>query len=157
MIDFRDILKPDCTRFDIDVRSKKAALEDASELLAERTPGMNARRLLEGLLDRERLGSTGLGEGIAIPHCRSDECRAPMSAFLKAKSPVDFDAMDDEPVDLLFVLTVPQGETRMHLEILGALARVFDEPANAAALRGAGSDGALYDALQRQLDLAQQE
>jgi PTS system nitrogen regulatory IIA component len=65
--------------------------------------------------------------------------------------------MDDEPVDLLFVLTVPQGETRMHLEILGALARVFDEPANAAALRRAGSDGALYDALQRQLDLAQQE
>ncbi len=157
MIDFRDILKPDCTRFDIDVRSKKAALEDASEWLAERWQGISARRLLEGLLDRERLGATGLGEGIAIPHCRTGECSAPVAAFLKASKPVDFDAVDDQPVDLLFVLAVPEGENRAHLEILGALARVFDEPANAAALRGAGSDGALYDALQRQLDMAQQE
>ena len=156
MIDFRQILHPTCARVCVDTQSKKAALERASELLAERFSEIDRRRLLEGLLARERLGSTGLGEGVAIPHCRSEDCRAPAAALLRVR-PVDFDAPDDQAVDLLFVLAVPLHEQRIHLEILGTLARAFDDPGNLLALRRAGSDRELFDALQRQLDLAQRE
>ena len=76
MIDFHEILAPGCTRIGVVAQSKKAALEEASERIAAHMPSIEPRRLLEGLLERERLGSTGLGEGVAIPHCRSAECGA---------------------------------------------------------------------------------
>ena len=157
MIDFHEILAPACTRIGVVAQSKKTALEEASERIAAHMPSMEPRRLLEGLLARERLGSTGLGEGVAIPHCRSAQCAAPVAAFLATDRGIDFDAPDDAPVDLLFVLAVPVNEHRQHLEILGALARVFDDPGNLAALRAARSHQALFDTLQRQLALAQRE
>ena len=80
-----------------------------------------------------------------------------MAAFLATDRGIDFDAPDDVPVDLLFALAVPVNENRQHLEILGALARVFDDPGNLAALRAARSHQALFDTLQRQLALAQRE
>ena len=100
--------------------------------------------MFEHLLTRERLGSTGLGEGIAIPHCRID-CPRPMAALLRLETPVDFDAPDDAPVDLLFVLIVPPGETSAHLTTLAALARLFQSADNRAALRAGASDAELYD------------
>ena len=157
MIDFHEILSPACTVVGLPAQSKKALLEAASERIAARVPAIAPRALLEGLLKRERLGSTGLGEGVAIPHCRCAECRAPVAAFLATDGGIDFDAPDDGPVDLLFTLAVPVDEGRQHLEILGALARVFDDPGNLAALRRADTDAALYDTLQRQLGLAQRE
>lgn len=157
MIDFRAILPVECVRAGGLARSKKAALEEAAECLAERHPAIDARRLLVGLLKRERLGSTGLGGGVAIPHCRFEDCAAPVACLLRTPAPVEFDAPDDAGVDLLFVLAVPPGEQRAHLEILGGLARVFDHAPNLAALRQADGDGALHDALHAQLDLAQQE
>ncbi len=157
MIDFRQILVPACTRHDVAVQSKKAALEEASELLAAHYSGIDARLLLEGLLSRERLGSTGLGEGVAIPHCRFKTCPAPMAAFLKIRDAIDFDAPDDQRVDLLFVLAVPAHEQRIHLELLGALARTFDDPGALAALRRAANDRELFDSLQGCLAMAQRE
>ena len=154
MIDFRQILTPACTRVRVDTQSKKAVLEKASELLAYRFPEIDRRRLLEGLLNRERLGSTGLGEGVAIPHCRFKDCQTPASALLRTR-PIDFDAPDDKAVDLVFVLAVPLHEQRTHLEILGALARVFDDSSVLVALRRASTDQELFDVLQRQLDMAQ--
>ncbi len=157
MIDFHAILSPACTRVGVVAQSKKAALEEASVRIAAVEPAIEARGLLEGLLERERLGSTGLGEGVAIPHCRCAECRTPVAAFFATDSGIDFDAPDDAPVDLLFTLAVPVDEHRQHLEILGALARVFDDPANLAALRRARSHEALFDAFQRQLASVQRE
>ena len=157
MVDFGQILVPACVRVGVVAQSKKVALEEASETIAAHVPEIDARRLLEGLLERERLGSTGLGEGVALPHCRSDECLSPVAAFMATASEIDFDAPDDAPVDLLFTLAVPVNEHRLHLEILGALARVFDDPGNLAALRRADSDQALFDTLQRQLMAAQRE
>ena len=155
MIDFRQILRPECTRR-VEARSKKAALEKGSELIAAHHADVDARRLLEGLLNRERLGSTGLGEGVAIPHCRLEECQHPTAALLTT-APIDFDAPDGQDVDLLFVLAVPLHGQRTHLEILGALARVFDDAGNLAGLRGAKTDAELFDTLQRQLAMAERE
>ncbi|MDE0190581.1 MAG: PTS sugar transporter subunit IIA, partial [Gammaproteobacteria bacterium] len=149
MIEFESILSPSCTHVGVDARSKKGVLEHACECLADAFPEIEPRRLLEGLLARERLGSTGLGEGVAIPHCRFDRCDAPMACFLKTREGIDFDGPDDQLVDLLFVLAVPLHEQRIHLEILGALARAFDDPGNLASLRRAATDQDLFDALQR--------
>lgn len=157
MIDFREILPLACVRADARARSQKMALEEACECLAARHPSVDARRLLEGLLNRERLGSTGLGDGVAIPHCRFDSCTNPVACLLRTREAIEFDAPDDAGVDLLFVLAVPPGDQSGHLEILGTLARVFDDQENLAALRAADGDRALFDALHRQLALAQQE
>ena len=156
VIDFHEILAPDCARVGVQARSKKAALAKASEIIAAHYAEIDARRLLEGLLSRERLGSTGLGEGVAIPHCRFDDCRTPAACLMRTH-PIDFDAPDDQAVDLLFVLAVPLHGQRTHLEILGALARAFDDPGNLATLRAAETDRELFDTLQRQLALAQRE
>ncbi|MCE2425380.1 MAG: PTS sugar transporter subunit IIA [Pseudomonadales bacterium] len=158
MIEFDKILKPGCTCIGVDVRSKKAILEEACERLANEFPDeVEPRRLLEGLLARERLGSTGLGEGVAIPHCRLEACDEPVACFMRTSSGIDFDGPDDRPVDLLLVLAVPLHEQRTHLEILGALARAFDDPANLGQLRRATTDRELFDVLQRQLVRSQQE
>lgn len=157
MIDFREILAPECTRTGVHAHSKKAALEAASELLAAHFPQLDARRLLEGLLSRERLGSTGLGEGVAIPHCRFEQCEQPVACCLKTDAALEFDAPDDVAVDILFVLAVPLHGQRVHLEILGALARAFDAPGSIAALRQAATHQGLYDALQGRLAASQQE
>jgi len=158
VIDFDKILSPACTRVGVEAQSKKGILEEASERLAAEFPAeIDSRRLLEGLLNRERLGSTGLGEGVAIPHCRFDTCQHPLACFLRTREGIDFDGPDEEPVDLLFVLAVPLHEQRTHLEILGALARAFDDPSNLVALRRAATDRELFMTLQRQLALTQRE
>ena len=157
MIEFETILSPSCTHVGVEARSKKGVLERACQCLAEAYPSIEPRRLLEGLLARERLGSTGLGEGVAIPHCRFERCNAPVACFLRTREGIDFDGPDDQLVDLLFILAVPLHEQRIHLEILGALARAFDDPGNLASLRLAATDRELFDTLQRQLAMSQRE
>ena len=155
MIEFETILSPACTHVGVEARSKKGVLETACLCLGDAFPAIEPRRLLEGLLARERLGSTGLGEGVAIPHCRFERCDAPVACFLTTREGIDFDGPDDQLVDLLFVLAVPLHEQRIHLEILGTLARAFDDPGNLASLRRATTDQELFDTLQRQLVMSQ--
>ena len=143
MIDWREMLPPDSAKARFDAATKKAALEAASEAVAAARPQLDPRRLLEALLARERLGSTGLGTGVAIPHCRLKGCDAPAAALLRLREPVDFGAPDGEPVDLLFTLVVPDGEQQRHLQLLARLAAAFDPAANREALRRADDDGAL--------------
>jgi nitrogen PTS system EIIA component len=144
MTDIRALLSPDRTRVAVDARSRKRALELAAEMIAEGNPALSASAIFENLMTRERLGSTGLGEGIAIPHCRVDGA-APAAALLRLAAPVDFNSIDDAPVDLLFVLVVPTSETQTHLTTLSTLARVFQSDANRRALRQQDNDRALYD------------
>ena len=134
--------------------SKKAALEDASEIVAASHPDMAARRIFEELLARERLGNTCLGEGVAIPHCRMP-CERPAGALLRLAPPLDFEALDGRPVDLVFALVVPGGEQQRHLELLGALAGVLNSAANREALRRADDDAELRETLLRMVDGAE--
>ncbi|TDJ25091.1 MAG: PTS fructose transporter subunit IIA [Gammaproteobacteria bacterium] len=146
MTDITHILSQERTRNDVPARSRKRVLEKASDLLCEGNEQLSGRTLFDELLARERLGSTGLGDGVAIPHCRiaCDEIRA---AFLKLKEPIDYDAPDGQPVDLLFVFVVPTAENHAHLEVLADLARIFGEPDNRARLRRATSSTELYEEL----------
>lgn len=146
MADISRILDRASTRNDADAQSRKRALELASDLLAASHPELSARVLFDGLMNRERLGSTALGEGVAIPHCRIN-CSRIVGAFVKLAQPIDYDAPDGDPVDLLFVLVAPPDEPSAHLEVLAMLARVFQDPASRKQLRSRDSDAALYEEL----------
>jgi len=122
----------------VPAQSRKRSLDFAADLLAEQCPDVDARPLFDALMERERLGSTGIGEGVAIPHCRL-QCPAMMAAFFRLAEPVDYDAPDDVPVDLVFVLVAPPGENSAHLKVLATLAGVFRDEATRGRLRRAGS------------------
>ena len=124
--------------------SKKRVLEQIANLVARELPDLDGQDIFESLIAREKLGSTGFGNGIAIPHCRLPGCTAPISALLRLDAAVDFDAIDGAPVDLLFVLLVPEAATDAHLELLRQIASMLDRSDVRASLRQAESSEALY-------------
>lgn len=142
-IRIEDILTPERTLTDAPVSSKKKLLEYLASFIANQTQS-SATDIFERLLSRERLGSTGIGEGIAIPHCRLPTCEQPFGLLLKLDEAIDFDAMDHRPVDLVFALVVPEEANNQHLQVLAMLARNFTEPEFREALRNAPDAKQLY-------------
>jgi PTS system nitrogen regulatory IIA component len=124
--------------------SKKRVLEQIANLVARELPDLDGQDIFESLIAREKLGSTGFGNGIAIPHCRLPGCNAPISALLRLDAAVDFDAIDGAPVDLLFVLLVPEAATDAHLELLRQIASMLDRSDVRDRLRQAQSNESLY-------------
>ncbi len=124
--------------------SKKRILEYIAHLIATDVPGIDEDVLFESLVAREKLGSTGFGNGIAIPHCRLIGCTTPISAVLHLETAIDFDAIDGEPVDLLFVLLVPEEATDQHLELLRQIAGIFEQDDVRERLRNAPTSADLY-------------
>ena len=139
-----DILSLENTALDVPGGSKKRVLENLSHFLADRTTEIDSDELYQGLLARERLGSTGIGEGVAIPHCRMASCSKITGAFLKLEDPVDFDAIDTVPVDLVFALIVPEEQNDEHLQVLSAIAELLQNEEVRAELRRAPSAEHLY-------------
>lgn len=154
MIRLEDILTPARSHVNVPGGSKKRVLEYIARLFAEEQPGIDADLLFDSLVAREKLGSTGFGNGIAIPHCRFAGCTSPLGAILHLDDLVDFDAIDGAPVDLLFVLLVPEAATDEHLALLRQIAALFDDEELRERLRQAPDNGSLY---QRVLDAQQQE
>jgi nitrogen PTS system EIIA component len=138
------ILTPERTLCNLSGVSKKRFLTTISEHIAQTTPGLDAEAIYTALLAREQLGSTGIGNGIAIPHCRVNECRQTVGALVKLDEGIDFDAVDSQQVDLLFVLIVPAEEASEHLRVLAGLARLFHQEEFCQALRVSQSDEELY-------------
>lgn len=142
-----DFLSADRIACDIDLQSKKKALEQLSELLTREQTSLNAVDIFDSLLSRERLGATGLGHGIALPHGRIKNCTKSTGALLRLKQGVDFDAIDGQPVDLLFALIVPEESTDEHLQILSMLASMFSNADLRKKLRSAGSADSIFQLL----------
>lgn len=111
---------------DLDVTSKKRVFEHAG-LIFENTLGVGRGQVFDALFARERLGSTGLGHGIAIPHGRIKGLREAAGAFVRTQAPIPFEAPDGDPVQLIFVLLVPEKATDLHLQILSELAQLFSD------------------------------
>lgn len=128
--------------------SKKRVLEQLSQLLAANQEELSQNQVFDSLLSRERLGSTGLGHGVAIPHGRLKENSNTLAAFIKLQQGVDFDASDNEPVDLLFALLVPEEATEEHLQLLAQLARMFSDETLVQKLRTATDSRSLLTAIQ---------
>lgn len=112
----------------VEASSKKRAFEEVG-LLFENLHGLNRALVTDSLFTRERLGSTGLGHGVAIPHGRIKGLKAPMAAVLQLAQPIGFDAPDDQPVSLLIFLLVPEAATQKHLEILSEIAELLSDSA----------------------------
>ena len=121
---------------DVPAEDKQAVFEQAAALLETKT-GIKRSQILDSLLARERMGSTGLGQGIAIPHGRVKGLHAAVGCFIRTRAPIPFDAPDDAPVRLIFVLLVPEKSTDLHLEILSELAQLFSDRAVRADLAAA--------------------
>ncbi len=138
-----DFITEQRVRCALDIASKKRLLEALAGLLAAGHPRLDPDLVFERLLERERLGSTGLGHGIALPHARVKEVSEALGAFVSTARGVDYDAVDGEPVDLAFALLVPESATEEHLQLLAQLAGLFSDPEVRARLRESETPAAI--------------
>lgn len=123
---FSQILAAENVLLDLDVSSKKRAFEQAG-LLFENNCGIARSTVSDNLFARERLGSTGLGHGVAVPHGRIKGLKSPLAAFVRLAEPIPFESPDGEPVNLLVFLLIPDHVTQQHLEILSEIAEMFSD------------------------------
>ena len=138
-----DFLKPEGVIPALKAQSKKQALLDLADH-AGRLSGLQERDIFETLLQRERLGSTGIGHGIAIPHGKLPKVERLFGLFARLERPIDFEALDGEPVDLMFLLVAPEAAGADHLKALARVARVLRDPSVTQKLRAAQDPSALY-------------
>ncbi len=137
------VITPESVLAGLKGNSKKQILQDLAGHCA-RVAGLNERLVFETLLQRERLGTTGIGQGISIPHGRIAGLARLVGFFAQLARPVDFDALDGEPVDLVFVLLAPEEAGADHLQALARIARLFRAPGIAQKLRQTDDAAALY-------------
>jgi PTS system nitrogen regulatory IIA component len=146
MIDLSDLIRPDSVLPSLKAGSKKQVLQALAEKAAALT-GLEEKTILEALLQRERLGSTGVGGGVAIPHARLPGIDRIFGMFAHLARPVDFEALDEQPVDLVFLMLAPEAAGADHLKALARIARILRDPGVVARLRASFDGTALYAVL----------
>ncbi|MFO1166681.1 MAG: PTS IIA-like nitrogen regulatory protein PtsN [Rhodoblastus sp.] len=143
-----DLISPQAVIPALKANSKKQALIEISEKAATLS-GLDSREVLDALIQRERLGSTGIGAGIAIPHGKLAKCGRIFGVFARLEKPIDFEALDDAPVDLMFLLIAPENAGADHLNALSRAARVLRDQSLVATLRSTRDPSAIYSILVR--------
>jgi len=143
MITVSDLTGPGAIVPKLKVSSKKQALQELAAFAAKLTGG-DERQICEVLLQRERLGTTGMGQGVAIPHGKMEGLSRLYGVFARLETPVDFDALDDQPVDLVFLLLAPEGAGADHLKALARISRLLRDPEMCEKLRGSDSADAIF-------------
>lgn len=123
--------------------SKKQALQEIAGFAAKLT-GQEERTIFDVLMQRERLGTTGVGQGVAIPHGKIEGLEKIHGVFARLETPIDFEALDDQPVDLIFMLLVPEGAGAEHLKVLARISRLLRDQDVCAKLRGSDNADAIY-------------
>ncbi|KQO77075.1 PTS IIA-like nitrogen regulatory protein PtsN [Rhizobium sp. Leaf262] len=144
-----DLLQQDAIIPALKVNSKKQLLQELAAK-ASKITGVPEREVFDVILQRERLGSTGVGHGIAIPHGKLASIDSIVGVFARLENAVDFEALDDQPVDLVFLLLAPEGAGADHLKALSRIARVLRDPELVAKLRATESDTAIYTFLNQE-------
>ena len=145
-MDLSDLIKPDAILASLKANSKKQAIQALAEKAATLT-GLTEREIFDTLLQRERLGSTGVGGGIAIPHGKLAKLDRIVGMFARLARPIDFEALDDQPVDLVFLLLAPEGAGADHLKALARIARLLRDQEVAKKLRASKDAQAIYSVL----------
>ena len=140
-----DILSPERCHCRIEGISKKRILFKISEIISENIDTLEAAEVFDALMAREQLGTTGLGNGIAIPHCRFAPCENIIGALITLDQPIDFDSLDNKPVDILFVLLVPREENDEHVRTLAELATLFNDEDFCYTIRHTNDSEDLYN------------
>jgi PTS system nitrogen regulatory IIA component len=141
-----DLLTSEAIVPTLKAHTKKQALQELSERAAQ-ISGLPAREIFDALLQRERLGSTGIGDGVAIPHGKLARIKTIFGIFARLERPIDFDALDGAPVDLIFLLITPETSGADHLKALACAARVLRDPAIVATIRATRDSSALYSVI----------
>jgi PTS system nitrogen regulatory IIA component len=142
------ILSPESAYCGLKLSSKKKVLEKVSELMAAKVD-VEAQEIFETILNREKLGSTGLGHGVAIPHGRLQDSKKAAAIFILLEEPVDYDSTDGQPVDVIFALLVPQDANTEQLKYLAQIAKLLSEEKLLSQIRHAHNDEALYSILEK--------
>jgi len=142
-MEIEDLLTPDAVIAKLGASSKKQALQELSKHAAAMT-GLNERTIFDTLLERERLGTTGVGHGIAIPHGKPPGLKRLHGLFARLEKPIDFDSVDEQPVDLIFLLLAPESAGADHLKALARVSRLLRDPKICEKLRGSESADALF-------------
>ncbi len=142
-MEINELIGPNAVVANLRVTSKKQALQELAKRAAELT-GQPERAIFEVLVERERLGTTGVGNGIAIPHGKLADLDRLYGLFARIETPIDFDAIDDQPVDLIFVLLAPETAGADHLKALARVSRLLRDRATCDKLRGTDSAEAIH-------------
>lgn len=143
-----DIIIPERVACDISASSKKRVLETIADMIGSSTnDSLVPQDVVDSLIARERLGSTGIGYGVAIPHGRLKDTDKAIAAFVQLHEGIDFDAADNQHVDLLFALLVPENSTEEHLQLLAQLAEMFSDEQFRSELRASKDRTAIYNLL----------
>ncbi len=142
-MDMADLISPQSVLPNLRVGSKKQALQELARHAAG-TIGVDERRIFEVLQERERLGTTGVGHGVAIPHGKLPQLTRLHGVFARLAQPIDFDAVDEQPVDLIFLLLAPESAGADHLKMLARVSRLLRDRGMCSKLRGTDSADALY-------------
>ncbi len=143
MVEISELISPDSVIANLKATSKKQALQELAARAAT-VSGMGERLIFDTLLERERLGTTGVGRGIAIPHGKLADLEQIHAVFARMAQPVDFDAIDDEPVDLIFLLLAPESAGADHLKALARVSRLLRDQSTCGKIRGADNTEAIY-------------
>jgi PTS system nitrogen regulatory IIA component len=142
-----DIVSLDRTECAVNCQSKKRIFEVIGEIAVKQCPELELSDVLTSILTREKMGSTGIGNGIAIPHGRIDGIDEIIAVVVTSEEPIQFDAIDDKPVDIFFALLVPTEQTNEHLQTLSSIAQKLSEKSIVRALRGASTKDQIIEAL----------
>ncbi len=143
-----DFISPEAVVANLKATNKKQLLQELSERAAKLS-GLSAREIFDALLHRERLGSTGIGEGIAIPHGKLTKVKSIFGLFARLERPIDFDSLDGAPVDLVFLLLAPEASGADHLKALACVARALRDPSLVTALRATRNSEGLYSLMEQ--------
>ncbi len=147
MIKIADLISEDRIACDVDISSKKRSLEVLSDMVGQADEALNPTTIFNKLISREKLGSTGLGRGVALPHARIEGSSQAYGALIRLRDGIDFDAFDHQPVDLLFALVVPEHFTDEHLQILARLAEMFSDATLCQQLRACPDPAAMLESI----------
>ncbi|GEP09570.1 PTS IIA-like nitrogen regulatory protein PtsN [Methylobacterium gnaphalii] len=142
-----EFLSPDSVIPALKARAKKQILSELAAQAARQLPGLDEREIFETLLQRERLGSTGIGDGVAIPHGKLARLDRLFGMVARIEKPADFEALDGQPVDIVFLLLAPENAGADHLKALAQVARILREPGLLERVRAAHDASALYAVL----------
>jgi PTS system nitrogen regulatory IIA component len=145
-MDLSDLVTPDAILPAVKASGKKQVLQALAEKAAAIT-GRDEREIFETLVQREKLGSTGVGNGVAIPHGKLPDLDRIYSVFARLSAPIDFEAADEQPVDLVFLLLAPKGAGADHLKALARVARLLRQPSVLGKLRACTDKSAIFAAL----------
>ncbi len=151
-MDLKEIVAPDAVFAGLHATSKKHLMQELAQRAAD-AYGLDERAAFDALLERERLGATGMGRGVAIPHARLGNVTDIVGVFIRLQKPIDFDAVDGEPVDIVFALFAPEDTGANHLRALARVSRCLRDAGVCAKLRATDQSSALYAVLTNPIEM----